>query len=118
MKLDIEAVYSTYLTKAVNEKPVRITLERKRGWRIPANSVKVARPGPWGNPFVVTEDRSQAEAVQAFRIWLTQEYVTAGLPHRKNWILENLPKLRGKHLACWCKTGPCHADVLLELANS
>jgi len=27
--------------------------------------------------------------------------------------------LRGKDLACWCKlTDPCHADVLLALANS
>jgi len=26
--------------------------------------------------------------------------------------------LRGKNLACWCKPGfPCHADVLLDLAN-
>lgn len=26
--------------------------------------------------------------------------------------------LRGKNLACWCKRDePCHADVLLELAN-
>lgn len=29
-----------------------------------------------------------------------------------------LPELRGKNLACWCRSGePCHADVLLELAN-
>lgn len=28
-------------------------------------------------------------------------------------------KLRGKNLACWCRDDgkPCHADVLLELAN-
>lgn len=27
--------------------------------------------------------------------------------------------LRGKNLACWCKQGdPCHADVLLKLANA
>lgn len=27
-------------------------------------------------------------------------------------------ELRGKDLACWCRPGePCHADVLLELAN-
>lgn len=27
--------------------------------------------------------------------------------------------LRGKNLACWCPPGcPCHADVLLEIANS
>lgn len=26
--------------------------------------------------------------------------------------------LRGKDLACWCRLDqPCHADVLLELAN-
>lgn len=26
--------------------------------------------------------------------------------------------LRGKDLACWCRPGsPCHADVLLEIAN-
>lgn len=28
-------------------------------------------------------------------------------------------ELHGKNLACWCKIGtPCHADVLLELANA
>jgi hypothetical protein len=27
-------------------------------------------------------------------------------------------ELRGKNLACWCPEGsPCHADVLLEIAN-
>ncbi len=30
-----------------------------------------------------------------------------------------LPDLRGKNLACWCRLDqPCHADVLLELANA
>jgi hypothetical protein len=29
-----------------------------------------------------------------------------------------LAALRGKDLACWCPLDqPCHADVLLELAN-
>jgi hypothetical protein len=27
-------------------------------------------------------------------------------------------ELRGHNLACWCRPGtPCHADVLIELAN-
>ncbi len=31
---------------------------------------------------------------------------------------EELAPLRGKNLACWCDlSSPCHADVLLELAN-
>lgn len=30
----------------------------------------------------------------------------------------NLHLLRGHDLCCWCKPGqPCHADVLLRLAN-
>jgi hypothetical protein len=34
-------------------------------------------------------------------------------------IGQHVHELRGKNLACWCKPGePCHADVLLELANS
>lgn len=26
--------------------------------------------------------------------------------------------LRGRDLCCWCPPGPCHADVLLEIANT
>jgi hypothetical protein len=34
-------------------------------------------------------------------------------------LLQRLPELRGKNLACWCKPGePCHGHVLLELANA
>jgi hypothetical protein len=32
-------------------------------------------------------------------------------------LVRRLPELRGKDLACWCGEGPCHADILLELAN-
>ena len=36
------------------------------------------------------------------------------------FIMENsIKELRGKNLACWCREGsPCHADVLLEIANA
>lgn len=39
--------------------------------------------------------------------------------YKESWQLEAaLSLLRGKDLACWCKEGaPCHADILLELAN-
>lgn len=34
-------------------------------------------------------------------------------------LLANLSELRGKNLACWCRLDqPCHADVLLEKANT
>jgi hypothetical protein len=98
--------------------PRRIQRRRTRGWRMPENTVSVCRPGKFGNPFVVTEDRTQAEAITAFRIWLTVDSCHANMPDRKQRILDGLPELRGKNLACYCKEGsPCHADVLLELAN-
>lgn len=98
--------------------PERIQLSRAKGWQMPANTVAVARPSKWGNPFKITEERGPREAVMAYRIWLGVDGCDAGVPARKAAILEALSDLRGKNLACWCKLGtPCHADVLLELAN-
>lgn len=97
-------------------KPKRIQLSRKKGWRMPANTVKVTRPGKWGNPFVVQFDphadyspQNACEAVKIFRESI------GGLKR-----LAIREELRGKNLACWCSTEPgtfCHADVLLEIAN-
>lgn len=37
---------------------------------------------------------------------------------RRKLILANIHDLRGRDLCCWCKPGtPCHADVLMEIAN-
>ena len=99
--------------------PKRIQRKRVKGWRMPPNTVSVCRPGKFGNPFAVTDDRTQREAVTAFRVWLTVTGCTAGMPEKKQIILDGLHELKGKNLACWCKPGtPCHADVLLKLANN
>jgi len=86
--------------------PRRVQLSRRRGWRLPPNTVVVSRPSKWGNPFV-SPDR--ADAVSRYRSWLLEQLATGRL---------ELSPLRGRNLACWCPPGePCHADVLLELAN-
>ncbi|KWT70716.1 hypothetical protein APY04_0777 [Hyphomicrobium sulfonivorans] len=114
-------------------KPVRVQLKRTKGWKMPPNTVKVDRSTKWGNPFTASGCREagyygsdaaiNARCVDAFSVWL-------GPSWRCNWdgpaseaaralILSDIAKLRGKNLACWCKPGdPCHADVLLEIANS
>jgi hypothetical protein len=60
-----------------------------------------------------------AQAVLLFERWLsstTSQSLGNGVDRAV--ILTHLPELRGKHLACWCPlTAPCHADVLLRLAN-
>ncbi|ATN65310.1 hypothetical protein A3857_18520 [Cereibacter sphaeroides] len=68
-----------------------------------------------------------ALAVQSFRMLLEKEgcWSPAPLPWPKGkipaqWttVEDVIRELRGKDLACWCQPGaPCHADVLLEIAN-
>lgn len=109
--------------------PKRIQRKRTKGWRMPANTVYVGRTGghsypegrgPWGNPYRVGMFRgyTAADAVDAYKKWLrgdTSARVWAGAPHTKSEIRN---ALRGKNLACWCPLDqPCHADVLLEIAN-
>jgi hypothetical protein len=100
--------------------PVRLRLSRKKGFELQKLSrsingreaVSVTRPGRWGNPFKVTRERPLALAIAQFR-----EALEAGtLPYSKTEVMK---QLRGKNLACWCKPGaPCHADILLEIANA
>lgn len=119
--------------------PERVQLRRTKGWRMPANTVKVTRPGPFGNPFPVVKGTSTTMgvtsdiwsvgtfegpamwfrdtkpeavelAVKAFRSWIAH-------PAQASLRCRAETELRGKNLACWCKAGPCHADVLLEIAN-
>ncbi|HEV7323561.1 MAG TPA: DUF4326 domain-containing protein [Bosea sp. (in: a-proteobacteria)] len=118
--------------------PVRLQLSRRKGFNLQALSkatngltvINVARPGRWGNPWSIrppgwrgswavlgpgapiggvqcgNQEGAQLLAVKAFRT-----FAEAG-PTQKH------EPLRGKNLACWCKLGtPCHADVLIELAN-
>ncbi len=114
-------------------RPVRLKLSRAKGFNLQAVSlatnglpvVIVSRPSMWGNPFqvgvlkmFVNDDdptdvvwlcpTNTQEAVDAFR-WLVSQR------NRRDMVAD---KLRGKNLACWCALdAPCHADVLLEIAN-
>jgi hypothetical protein len=104
----------------MDEKPHRVQLSRKKGWRMPENTVKVSRPGKWGNPWPIGEwgplMRKAPDAAGAVGLF-TQMMSDTQMRDSANYPAD-LNELRGKNLACWCKTGePCHADVLLELAN-
>lgn len=97
--------------------PKRIQRKRTKGWQMPPNTVSVTRPGRYGNPYVVGEKNDMGQVVtlekclEYFRFYLHRKYPG-------NLLDEFLAPLRGKDLACWCPEGsPCHADILLELAN-
>lgn len=67
----------------------------------------------WGNPFVLAKQdwrdaAKRDEVIRRYREWVVRQ------PH----LVERARReLRGKNLACWCAPLPCHADVLLEIAN-
>ncbi len=119
--------------------PERIQLSRAKGWRMPENTVNVARPGKWGNPFRVgghflVGDPGAAQVHPAFRMaWcestnpdpkftmIADNAMAVDFFRRlmASGFHKDLSALRGKNLACWCKLHePCHADVLLKLANA
>jgi len=71
--------------------------------------VYVGRPSKYGNPFHIGVDGTRDEVIVKYRQWiLTQPELVAAAKQ----------ELKGKDLICWCAPLACHADVLLEIANS
>lgn len=72
------------------------------GWRLEASK--------WANPFSVKSAGTAARAVAKYREYIMSE--------RPDLVAAAGRELRGKRLGCWCKPGPCHGDVLAELADA
>lgn len=90
--------------------PKRIQRKRTKGWQMPEGAVYVGRPTKWGNPVKVRNGDYQ-NATDYYRHWLYHSVAGAKL----RW---QISQLTGKDLVCWCPLDqPCHADVLLQLAN-
>jgi hypothetical protein len=105
------------------ELPHRIQLRRTKGWRLPPNTVKVARPSTWGNPCRVGSidpltGENVANAAHAVRLFRKRFFESADKHWNATMRRFARAELRGMNLACWCPLDqPCHADVLLEVAN-
>lgn len=99
--------------------PKRIQRKRVKGWTMPEGAVYVGRPGKWGNPVSLTVIRDNIECVDEDEVRGTAVlWYRADVADDPAFIAEAQAELRGHDLACWCPLDqPCHADVLLELAN-
>ena len=87
---------------------------------MPANTVKIDRTSKWGNPFVIGTDGKREECIAQYRRFVAGNAATEreDVLASRRFVAEHIGDLKGKNLACWCPMdGPCHADVLLELAN-
>lgn len=72
------------------------------------DKIYVGRPSKFGNPFSIGKDGSRTEVVAKFRVYADND----------DYRRKVREELRGKDLVCWCAPKACHADVLLEIANS
>src|SRR4051812_25173857 len=88
----------------------RVWSRRKGAPTPPAGAVYVGRPTVYGNPFLVGRDGTRAEVIALYRRWINE-------PEQARLRKMVTQALRNKDLVCWCAPDPCHADVLLEIAN-
>lgn len=79
----------------------------RRDPNTPADAVYVGRPTKWGNPFVIGKDGSREDVIQQYRDFVLTD----------DLFMDAKEELAGKDLVCWCAPKPCHADILLEIAN-
>lgn len=122
--------------------PQRIQMSRQRPWRAEhPDAVIVDRRTKWGNPYRWQDVRPGEHGIRTADGHLLV-YVTMSPETAKEIVVELFgtalrgedrpesfdgypsveeirAELAGKDLACWCDLDtPCHADVLLEIANS
>jgi hypothetical protein len=91
-------------------KPSRIQRQRTKGWRKPEGAVYVGRGTIWGNPYRVGVHGDAQKCCELYRFHA--ECSGSRLDEKAE------ERLRGRILMCFCPLDrPCHADVLLELAN-
>jgi hypothetical protein len=69
--------------------------------------VYIGRPNKWGNPFVIGKDGTREDVIRKYREFLLGN----------DALLESLPELFGKIVACWCAPQGCHGDILVEFAD-
>ena len=101
--------------------PLRVQRKRTTGWRMPENTVYVGRGSKWGNPNKIG-DPSPIDGAPMEDYEAVAEYRANLIFGRDDFTMPTVEEiqsaLRGKNLACWCSPDrPCHADVLLELAD-
>lgn len=70
--------------------------------------VRIDRRSDFGNPFIIPDDGDRGEVIAKFEKFYW--------PHKPT-LLEQVPNLTGKVLACWCHPQPCHGDCIAETIN-
>lgn len=124
--------------------PKRIQRKRTKGWTMPEDTIYVGRPTKWGNPFryqngfIYCNASHNRKILDPWILYYNEPYdketgLNTIIRLYEDWIygiakdkvipcpftLEDIKlAFQGLDLACWCpENKPCHANVLLKIAN-
>jgi len=72
----------------------------------PDNCVRIDRKSKWGNPFKMRSESERMHVIKRYTYYLLDSE-----------LVNDLPELEDKWLACHCYPKPCHGNVLKYLAE-
>ncbi|ATZ80756.1 hypothetical protein BMW23_0710 [Bodo saltans virus] len=101
---------------------IRPTYNNLKEWTQDTNNVYIGRKGIvfidsvrfpkedsiWHNPYKITNTNTRDEVLEKYEKYITEKIKNENLH-------EQLKKLKGKNLGCWCKPEKCHGDILLKI---
>ena len=116
------------MTQVVNVKVkyLRPRYTDLRHWLSDPNNVYVGRHGRifinkeifhysasiFNNPFPIDADNPRDTVIDKYRTYILDRL------RNEPMLVNELLKLQGKTLGCWCKPDACHGDVLIEILNA
>jgi hypothetical protein len=77
---------------------------------IPPGAVYIGRGSKWGNPFVIGQHGNRNEVCDKYEAHLNRQINLGEV------TLEELAKLHGKDLVCFCAPKRCHGHTLEQYA--
>jgi hypothetical protein len=111
-------------TNVVNVKVnnIRPKYQNLKEWTDDQNNVYIGRGGIvfidgkrfpkedslWANPCKIDDKNDRKKVIQLYEQYIREKI-------KKENLNEQLLKLKGKNLGCWCKPDACHGDVLVKL---
>ncbi len=69
--------------------------------------VYIGRGSIWGNPFRIGRDGTRENVIKKYKSYILN----------REDLMNQLHKLKGKTLGCFCSPFHCHGDVLADLAD-
>lgn len=102
---------------------IRPRYHNLKEWMADPNNVYIGRKGIvfiegkrfpeqesiWANPYKIGKDGDRNEVLQKYYQYILNKLNSGQI------AVEELHKLKGKQLGCWCKPELCHGDILVEI---